>query len=344
MPGPIIDPFTADGFTMIHLTRGINVFPVQYGRLAELGLFTPVPIATRSVAVERFDGKLHLLPTRTPGASGSSGVAEKRILRNFTVPHIPHDDALMPQDYQGIRAFDTQDSTPAAAQILARKLMAMRQKHDITKEHLRWGALDGIIRDADGSVIVNLFTEFEVSQHVIDFDLGNAATDVGQKCRDLSRYYDQNLKGEVMSGIHVFVDKSFFDKLIKHDSIKDAYKFYSSVSEPLREDTRKRFPHQGVVFEEHLGEAQDLLEDGTTITRKFLATDDAVAIPLGTLNVFEEYNAPADFNETANTLGLPQYAKVVPAKFDRGWDLHTQSNPLPMCKRPDLLVRAHTSS
>ena len=49
--------------------------------------------------------------------------------------------------------------------------------------------------------------------------------------------------------------------------------------------------------------------------------------------------APADFNETVNTLGQLLYAKQEPRKFERGTDLHTQSNPLPMCHRPALLVK-----
>lgn len=49
--------------------------------------------------------------------------------------------------------------------------------------------------------------------------------------------------------------------------------------------------------------------------------------------------APADFNETVNTLGQPLYAKQDSRKFERGTDLHTQSNPLPMCHRPGVLVK-----
>ena len=45
------------------------------------------------------------------------------------------------------------------------------------------------------------------------------------------------------------------------------------------------------------------------------------------------------FNETVNTLGLPIYAKQESRKFDRGTDLHTQSNPLPLCLRPSVLVK-----
>ena len=61
--------------------------------------------------------------------------------------------------------------------------------------------------------------------------------------------------------------------------------------------------------------------------------------PLGTVETFASYFAPADFNETANTLGQQLYAKQEPRKFERGTDLHTQSNPLPMCHRPGVLVK-----
>jgi hypothetical protein len=57
------------------------------------------------------------------------------------------------------------------------------------------------------------------------------------------------------------------------------------------------------------------------------------------VDTFGTYFAPADFNETVNTLGQPLYAKQEPRKFDRGTDLHTQSNPLPMCHRPGVLVK-----
>jgi hypothetical protein len=61
------------------------------------------------------------------------------------------------------------------------------------------------------------------------------------------------------------------------------------------------------------------------------------------MTTFRTWFAPADFNETVNTVGLPIYAKLEPRKFNRGMDLHTQSNPLPMCLRPALLTKATMS-
>ena len=73
--------------------------------------------------------------------------------------------------------------------------------------------------------------------------------------------------------------------------------------------------------------------------RRFIAPGEAHAFPLGTVDTFSTYFAPADFNETVNTLGQELFAKQEPRKFERGTDVHTQSNPLPMCHRPGVLVK-----
>ena len=95
------------------------------------------------------------------------------------------------------------------------------------------------------------------------------------------------------------------------------------------------FAFGGIVFEEYRGQATD----GNGATRRFIAAGEAHAFPVGTIDTFGTYVAPADFNETVNTLGQPLYAKQDSRKFERGTDLHTQSNPLPMCHRPGVLVK-----
>jgi hypothetical protein len=91
----------------------------------------------------------------------------------------------------------------------------------------------------------------------------------------------------------------------------------------------------GVTFREYRGTATDI----TGTAHQFLANGTCQFFPLGTVSTFRTYFAPADFNETVNTLGLPYYAKQAPVKFDRGTEIHTQSNPLSICLRPELLVQ-----
>ena len=94
-----------------------------------------------------------------------------------------------------------------------------------------------------------------------------------------------------------------------------------------------------MTFEEYLGHASD----GEGVDHVFVPEGTAIFFPLGTMTTFRTWFAPADFNETVNTVGLPIYAKLEPRKFNRGMDLHTQSNPLPMCLRPALLNAATMS-
>ena len=50
-----------------------------------------------------------------------------------------------------------------------------------------------------------------------------------------------------------------------------------------------------------------------------------------------EFFAPADMNQTVNTIALPYYASREKLTHDKGWSLHMQSNPLPLVMRPELV-------
>ena len=338
---PMLNPFAVDAFNMVSLTRAINILPNLYGRLNQLNLFPGNGVRTRSVIVEELNGVLNLLPTLPPGSPGtqSSGIGKRKV-RSFVIPHIPYDDTILPAEYEGIRAFGSETEMATLAQLLNMHLQTMRNKHAITLEHLRMGALKGVILDADASVIYNLYNEFEISQFSVDFVLGTAGTNVQGKCFEVTRHIEDNLKGEVMSGVRCLVSAEFFDELISHTLVKDAWKYTSSATQMLGGDPRKNFTFGGITFEEYRGTATDAA--GTA--RRFIASGEGHAFPEGTMQTFETLFAPADFIETANTIGMELYAKQELRKFERGIDIHTQSNPLPICNRPGVLVTVFTSN
>ena len=43
--------------------------------------------------------------------------------------------------------------------------------------------------------------------------------------------------------------------------------------------------------------------------------------------------------ETANTLGLPKYAKQEALRMNRGVEFEAQSNPLNLCTRPAAIIK-----
>ena len=332
----MLNPFNNPAFSMAALTAAINLIPNRYGRLQELDLFPEKPVRQNQILVEERAGVLTLLPTKPLGAPGTLAARSKRRMRSFVVPHIPHDDVVLPNEVQGLRAFGSETELESIASVVAEKLETMRNKHAITLEHLRMGALKGLILDSDGSVLYDLFEEFRIAQQSVAFQIDNPnnGTDVKQKCIETLALIEEGLLGEFMTGARVLCSQEFFAALTSHKDVKTAYAQWQQGA-VLINDVRKGFSFGGLVFEEYRGKASDL--DGNV--RRFIAPGEAHAFPIGTINSFATYNAPADFNETVNTLGQPVYAKQEPRKFERGTDLHTQSNPLPMCHRPGVLVK-----
>lgn len=103
---------------------------------------------------------------------------------------------------------------------MARHLETMRNKHAITLEHLRMGALKGIILDADGSTLYNLYDEFGITPKAINFALATDSTNVRQKCVDTLAHIEENLRGEFMTNVRCLCSPEFFEKLIAHPKVE----------------------------------------------------------------------------------------------------------------------------
>ncbi|SFV06052.1 Phage major capsid protein E [Methylobacterium sp. 174MFSha1.1] len=348
----ILDIFNQDAFSASALTGNITLVPNAYGRINALGLFRPEPIATTTVTVILENGVLNLLPTRPRGAPATLGTRGRQRPKAFPVPHIPHEDSVLATDVQNMLALTPTGiaGLETVLGFLNRKLIVMRNKHAITLEKLRMDALKGVIRDYDGSVILDLFAAFGVTQQVVDFALGTASTDVLGKCQDVTGYMEDNLLGETMTGVHALASPEWFRKFTTHASVKEAFKYYQSGPQILREDVRKGFTFGGITFEEYRGSASYVQEDGTTsVPERFIPAGDVRFFPLGTTDTFTNYWAPPDFWSAVNQAPAIGDAEVFvaplePKKFGKGMDIHTESNPLPLVKRPALLVRGFTSN
>ncbi len=233
------------------------------------------------------------------------------------------------------------DAADPLATVMERKLTRMRVKHAQTREYMEVNALKGIVKDGAGTTLYNYFTEFGLVQQSVDFVLGTAGTQVQAKIRETLRKIETELKGETMTGVLALVSPEFFDKLIGHTSVEDAYKYFSSTgAQPLREDTRRRFPFAGIVFEEY--NATVTLSTGSTET--LVAAGEGIAFPLGTLDTFVTYGAPANLIETVNTLGLPMYARQLARPDGSAIEVKTEAAVLPINKRPRLAVKITSSN
>jgi hypothetical protein len=337
----MINPFDGGGFGLADMTDSINIIPNVYTKLGQMGLFRFEGVTQRSVIVEQANGVLSLLPPVPLGGPATVADRDERNMRSFVLPWIPHDDVILPADLQGIRKLGSGFDSVDLATLMMRKVSRMRTKHAQTLEYMEANALRGIVKAGDGRTLYNYYSEYGLQQFEVDFALGTASTDVAEKCRTILRHIEENLQGESMNGCLVLVSPMFWDKLIKHQSVREAYKYYASGNmQPLRNDVRRGFPFNGVIFEEY--NATVTLSTG--VKERLIPDNECVAFPLGTSDTFVTYGGPGNFLDAVNTIGLPMYARQLTRPDDSGIDVKTEASPLPMNRRPSLSVKVLSSN
>ena len=335
------NPFDAGGYSLAAMTQAINILPNLYTRLGQIGLFRFEGVTQRSVVIEQREGVLSLLPSVPLGAPATVGTREQRSMRSFALPWIPHDDVILPADIQGMPALGVSDAADPLVEVMNRKLTLMRRKHAQTREYMEMNALRGIVKDGAGTTLYNYFGEFGLEPIEVDFVFGTAGTNIQSKVRNILRAIEDNLLGETMTTAHALISSEFFDKLISHPKTEEAYKYFSANGgQPLREDMRRAFPFAGLLFEEYNGSVT--LSNGTT--ERLIPAGEGIAFPLGTFDTFTTYGGPANLLETANTVGLPLYARQMMDSKGRWIDLMTEGSILPVNKRPRLAISLFSSN
>jgi hypothetical protein len=332
---PTLDIFRSDAFSLVEMTAAINAAPYVPNRLGAMGLFEEEGIITTTAQIESVNGTLALLPTVPRGAPATLAKRDKRKLIPFIVPHIPYDDNIKPEDIQNIRSFGESDELTSVAEVVDTRINKMRQNHETTAEWHRVGALKGTVLDADGTtVLANLFTIFGISQTTVTFALGTAGTDPLDKCTDVLNAVEDAVGTLPYDHVHAFCGRTWFKAFIQHPKVKEAYSRWLDGRRLQTDNRYDGFEYGGIIFEQFRGRvgAQPFIPDG-----------EVQFAPIGAPGLFKTYFAPGDMMSTANTVGLPYYARQDELPGDKGILIHTESNPLTICTRPGVLVKGTTA-
>lgn len=348
------DIFNDDAFSLIAMTAAINNIdhvPGRAGELCFVGNGEGVP--TTTVAIESKAEGLSLIQTSLRGAPAPKEKSDKANIRSVSIPQVKLEDTIGAHQIQGVRQFGSTDQLIGAQDVVNGRMNKMTLRHDLTIENLRLGALRGLIKDADGSTIENLFSLFGITNDNSGTGLGGGATDAAPKmfgmeldngssdsasirikCMEIVRWIKRNAKMVLPAGVqvHAFCSDSFFDAFIENEDVKRVYE--NSAEQVVR--LGKNYAFGTFEFGDIIWENYQGTDDNTTVG---IAAGTASLFLSGVPGLYEEYFAPADFFETANTIGLPRYAKVAPDnRFNQFVELHTQQNPLPLVLRPQTLV------
>lgn len=337
----MLDIFNSDAFSVTRLTDAINNISFVPGRIGQMGLFEVESVDTTTIAIEKQGDILVLVPPTPRGGPGVTMDKEKRDIRALVIPHFEINDAIYAEEVQNVRAFGQERALQTVMQKVAQRQRAHVNSFIATEEHARLGAIKGVVTYADGSSL-NLFNEFGVQQDTeIAFDLANKKDGaLRAACADVIRKIADKLGGIPFSGVHAFCGNDFFDALIKNPEVRESYLNWQAAQE-LRSSyvsggqSYGAFPFGGIMWENYRGKV-----GGTD----FITSTACHIFPVGVPGLFKTYYAPADYEETVNTMGQRLYTRQYPMPNGKGRYLDTQMNALHICTRPQVLLKGKAGS
>ena len=333
----MINPFTGvqGAYDNITLTGAINRVPSRYDRVSRLGIFQPAPVTTKVFSMDDIiTSVLMLNPVPTGGTVPMMGNSTRKHI-GLETSRYPLDFVIRPSDIQGVRAWGS-EADETYANVLTRKMESKRASFDQTAEYLRVGAIKGVLKNPDGTTVYDFFQVFNVTPKVINFALGNGATNVGGKCREVARWMEDNLLGESFSGLVALCGPTFWEALVTHASVKENFLNVIRQQDIGVDDYRiVGFLHQGIRFIEYAGRGYDSAS-GSLVN--FIEPNEAHVVPIGT-SAFQEVYSPPDHIDWVNTPGQYMYTSSALLDHGQGVSVRSEMNILPWMRTPQLLVK-----
>lgn len=314
-----MDVFSGDAFSMRSLTAAVNVPQFSPSRIAELGVFTEMGVTTTKVSVERLSNAVALVQSTTRGGAPAEVASDMRSLYDLNTVRVALSDTISADETQGVRSFGSETEAQTLASEVNRRNQALAANIAATIEYQRFTALQGVTKDANGATLVDTHTVFGTGS-VATQEIDTNSTIGGELRSQTSatiRAIESGLGGRPYSRIHAFVDATFFDNMMQNAEVIDSFKYVQGSA--LRERTSGRsLDFAGITYEEY----RPLSGSNP------LATGKGIAFPIGS-GIFVTRFAPADYNDTVNTVGLPLYARMFSDPDGNRWQrLEVQTNVL----------------
>lgn len=338
-----LDIFETDDFKPTTMTEMVGDIDVVPGEIEARGWFVKKPIRTETVTFIKKDRTLELVASRERGSPEHMSTRQARSAIQIEGPAFGLRDRISAREAANLLS----PVLPYAVRLdNANELVAERQQDQIdriglTREVLRFGALQGKLYDADGTTLIADFYElFDIPEPAeIALNIaGTAAGQLRQKIENLIvRPMRRALKGRWRNGVtrvHALVGDAFWADLLQHNDIREMYLATANARELGDPTAWGTFEFGGVVWENWYGEDYDELA---------IATDKARFFPVGAYDTFFEFLCPGENWEDIGQPGQEYSSAVSPDNRPnlKQWvDVYTWSYPFPVMKAPQALMRA----
>ncbi|MFH5923841.1 major capsid protein [Roseomonas xinghualingensis] len=334
----ILNIFRNDAFSTVEMTAAVERAPFKPAGLGTLGIFEDKPIRTTALAVEERNGILTIIPTSERGTAPKPRQTEKRKMRYFEVPRLAADDTIFASELQGIREFGEETVLMQIQAEVARRVAGptgLTSNIEYTWERHRLGAVQGLLLDADGSVLYDWFDEFGVVKPAaIAFDLKGANTKgtLRKKCAAVVRAMQRASQGAWTPNtrVHAICGDAFWDDFVSHDDVVQTYTNWNAAVELRGGTAFASMPFGDIDWQNYRGS-----DDNSEIA---VAPDEVKFFPVGAPGVFQRALSPGESFQWINTLGKPIYIQMITDKDRDQWvKAEAYSYPLHICTRPEML-------
>jgi hypothetical protein len=287
-----------NGQLLTDWTEEVNDIANTYGLVNGSGLFAGAGTGQLSLLFDKSSNQINLLKqTNRNSNKAQKGADRKNQTFALTLPYFLYQDRISPADLQGLRMAGTPDSPETLANVIATKLEDMRLVADQTREYMKIQAMKGITVDSDGDVIANMFatiglagaaiTDNGYDDYEVRFDLSDAALNPDVAIAELKRKISKGaMIGGKIGNIEVMVTAGFFDALVGHPLMREAYLHYSvseAKSDAVRSDLATfeawgvvdTFKHKGITFYTYDADFNSDDGDGTITVLKGIGSTGA---------------------------------------------------------------------
>lgn len=341
-----------NSFKNADFVDSISQVPLQAGFINSQNLFSTKSTNQTAIVFDRDYSNVTLLPQVNRGAKASTENHERKVdTFALKLAYFKHEDRITNEDIQSFRAPGSTDSE-TYGRVTAEKMTDMRRAWDQTQEYMKLRTLQGQFKTPDGTVVADMYNEFGITQQTIDFTLGTTTTNVDSVIRQLKKAVATNvMNGGAIGGVKVLVDATFFDKLISHPAMKNAYQFFmanGAGNQALRDDLTTyeqwgimdHFTHRGITFVSY--DFTFNLPNGTT--ELAFADSTGIAYADGVRDLFRGYCGPSNKLSEANQPGQEIFVRQYIDPRDEYVEFEMEASPLYFCTRPASLIKVVSSN
>jgi hypothetical protein len=335
------DIFNNAPFRAIEITGAIQLIDYQPTLLGVMGenLFQTKRSRFRDIAIQKSERMMRLVPVSPIGAPPVQLERAGAEVRSFRTRRLAKATTVYAEEMTGVLHLPLFDATKTMQQEVAERSGLIRDDIELTEEHMRLGAVQGKVIDADGvTVLDDWFANWGIPEpDVVNFHFDVETTNIRMICDALTDSIWRSSRGAWVDGVsqvHSLCGSDFFTKLVSHPTVEKTYLNYAAAAD-LRGAVPDDFNFGGISFHRYRGSSNGLFA---------IPDNEARFFPTGAGDTFQRVMGPAEFDPWINQAGQDIYAlTILDTKRGAFAEVEQYNYPLYVCTRPEMLRKGVAS-